>query len=186
MENVISETIIKIELSSPGLKKTHYYHGEVSKKKPSDATGYLLDYLQLRENKIQEQEEKNYEEAVAMSQLLKPEDNPALFAEIEEYEVKKQEIIESPTPSFRKLNRKPRKFTIYDYSAIEQEELEERVDQLINSDGFYNEVLPYDHGQAVEKEKSKKQMSNKLLLGLIGVCVVCIVLLVIMITQWFA
>ena len=43
---------------------------------------------------------------------------------------------------------------LYDYSELEQEELEENVADLINRDGYYNEVVPIDEGMEYDDKRN--------------------------------
>ena len=57
--------------------------------------------------------------------------------------MKQDEQEELKKKRFRKFKPKHH-FTIYDYSEIEQEDLENKVAELINQDGYYNDIVPVD------------------------------------------
>lgn len=53
---------------------------------------------------------------------------------------------------------------VFDYSEIEQEKIEERIDELVNSDGYYNEVEPIDLDSDYQGER---QVNKPLLIAII-------------------
>lgn len=59
---------------------------------------------------------------------------------------------------------------LYDYSELEQEELEENVADLINRDGYYNEVVPIDEG--MEYDDKRNGVDKRVIAVLAALCVV--------------
>ena len=83
---------------------------------------------------------------------------------------------EEEKPRIRKLS-KP-KFSIFDYSEIEHDQLEENVAALINQDGYYDEMVPFDEGE--EEKISKEGRGKKIALICLSIAVTALIIFFIM------
>ena len=121
----MSEKITKIEVLSIPLYKHRYIYDQVEKRETPDES---RQGSQLLVSAYREMEERERERA----QLLQKRDPESLPAKPQE----------EPPQRFKRLS-KP-KFSIYDYSEIEHDQMEENVAALINQDGYYDELIPID------------------------------------------
>lgn len=62
---------------------------------------------------------------------------------------------EAPVPYQPRLKRIRDRFqeAVFDFSEIEQERIEKEIDELVNADGYYNEIEPIDIDTEYEQEK---------------------------------
>lgn len=61
---------------------------------------------------------------------------------------------------------------VFDYSELKQQEMEEAVNELVNTDGYYDEVLPLDADEDIEEDGP---VLNKTAIILIGILLALLV-----------
>ena len=62
---------------------------------------------------------------------------------------------------------------VFDYSEIEQEKIEEKIDALVNADGYYNEVDPIDIDEEYQEER---HLNKPLIIAIIGLIIYIILI----------
>lgn len=156
---IIEETYIKINIWCRPIAKTRYKVTEIhSRPLPKDRRGTAMIMAEMR------QKEKSRHETPDKAPQRAPEDKAhkeytsalsvfsesyAGFDHAEEAEVPlvSESINEAPqeesTPRLKRLRTRISE-ALFDFSEIEQGEIEDRVNELVNSDGYYNEVEPED------------------------------------------
>lgn len=168
MENNVSEKILKLELWSPVLKRHSYTFSTDSKvmarNHSSEVSGFLYEVLDEIDRQSQILDEIN-----APAGMLNPLDMPDFDLKPETATGEKSA---TKKPKIRKLQRKS-KFTIYDYSQVEQGILEDQVNELINQDGYYNEILPLD----IDDDYETAQIQKKPLILLIIIVLILLFML---------
>ena len=160
------ERITKIDVVTKPLKKHTYMFNEMKESPIENRQG-----SQLLVQAFIEQEERELAEKAQLNekQAAQPIGTDDIFADILE------EPPEEKKPRFRRLS----KFTIFDYSEIEHDQLEENVAALINKDGYYDEMIPYDEGQVVKQ--AREGLGKKLIL--IGAAVLVTIIAIIIILK---
>lgn len=176
--NLVQEEFIKIELWSRPLKSNAFSYGDVRRimrktpisdsgafiaeiKKKNEGTGILqsLEETVASNNNVSIDDLKSefdlgsqILEDIPKESILKPIPSPTPYTDIESLEDNDNEDSEIKKP--KKISLKVRiSRKLYDYSEIEQEELEEKIADLINRDGYYNEVIPIDEGMEFDGKK---------------------------------
>lgn len=171
---IIEETYRQITLwCRPNLKRSTYSFSETRRARLSTASSSTIILREMRQRERRVLEESGLLDSKAAPKILDEvfeEYTSALsttsesFLAFEEREAAK-EISEAPQ-SFHSLqgnediemlldslpDKKPRlkrlrsriSNAVFDYSEIEQEKIEQKIDQLVNADGYYNEVEPVD------------------------------------------
>lgn len=134
------EIILKIDIACVPLKKHRYNFSEIHKRKEIKEK---RSASQLLSSAYREREKREEE-------ILKKK------AEVDKTLLEEIKKTESET-KIRKL-QKPR-FSIYDYSEIEHDQLEEDVAELINKDGYYDDIVPID--DEIEESPLKKLSLGK-------------------------
>ena len=147
------ETITKIEVITKPLKK-HLYSFEEMKEPDVPIENRRGSQLLVSAYIEREEREKEIEERAL----------PPSLEGIEPTEEEK--------PKIRKLT-KP-KFSIFDYSEIEHDQLEENVAALINQDGYYDEMIPFDEGR--EENISKEGLGKKIVLITLAVIITALII----------
>lgn len=151
----IRDIYTEINLGYRDLGRRIYSFSEI-RKAPIKDDGSLSSTLLLKMRKEEREEDLRSEAPVSIpvhdtaydeytSSLSPTSESFRSFAEREASE-------EAPAPEEqgkkpkRRLNRLRAKIsdTVFDYSEIEQEKIEQEIDNLVNSDGYYNEVEPRD------------------------------------------
>lgn len=179
MENQNEYTTINITLYSPPLRTAIYPFSNTKKKKKEShaGSGILSDILNEKEQRIQEKERvlAQQSELLVNSHLLNMEDSPTYE---EDYYEPTSSVSptyannllylesDAPTPKgFKKLKRSINE-KIFDYSEIKQAKIEEKINELVNADGYYSEVLPIDveNDEEVEDLKVEKSYRDSTLL----------------------
>lgn len=170
--NILSEELIKIEVWSRPLAKTHYAPAALAEQprpKDKEGTGILFEQL-IEANEANEADEIE----TNIEDLFNPLDLPEISAPNE------HTAADTKAPRSKGIRRFMPKIDIYDYSELEAEALEQKVDELINADGFYNEVVPIDADEDFDSARS----INKFLLIVIGGLIVTIIAFILIILTW--
>ena len=186
--SIIEEQYIQINLWCRPLARTNYSFDEIRKAKlhpRSDGTSTLLAAMREKERR---------EDAATRALMQEKRANDAVHAEytnaLSEFSeayagFSKSEIADSiaaeeqsasvdETPDIKvrphRLNRLRTKVAtaLFDYSEIEQEKIEEEINELVNADGYYDEVEPVDVNEDYEEEKS----INPTVILLVGVLII--------------
>lgn len=171
MGNNNDYTTINIVLYSPPLKTVSYHFTNTKKRKKEThaGSGILSDIIFEKEQRMQEKEQISAQqsELLVNSHILNIEDSPALDEEYNDYETDIKPNIHplfesnSPPPKgFKKLKRSINE-KIFDYSEIKQAEIEEKINELVNADGYYSEVLPIDVENNDEIDNASVEKSFK-------------------------
>ena len=135
---VVKEVIYEIDFWSPPLKKHRYSMNAIERRTyvvSGTASGILMEGLQRRDkvaSGILEKQDDN------LKDLVDARDAPE---EISDQDKKKES---KSSRKFRSLQKKIDSM-VYDYSAVRQGEDEDEVLELLNKDGFYDEILPLDY-----------------------------------------
>ena len=74
---------------------------------------------------------------------------------------------------------------IYDYSEIEQAKAEIEAEKIVNQDGFYNEVVPWDSDEDEENSSRSKINANKPIIIVISLLVIVTLTMFYMIASTF-
>lgn len=190
--SIIEEHYTKISLWCRPLSRNIYSFDEVGKVRlhpRSDGTKTLLAEVREKERKAAASskvlmQERRAEDRVhaeytnalsefspAYAGFSKSEIEDSIEAEFEENDG--QEAAENPRRLKRFRNRVATKVAnaLFDYSEIEQQQIEDEINELVNSDGYYDEVEPEDANEEYEEEKPV----NTALIVLIGVLVLFLV-----------
>lgn len=177
------EVVIEIHYySPPGLKRHRYFIDNLETRIPEPGTpsGILLNELRSRES--------------AASGILKsgdrsevdPYSDQAIRAEeFNEFvdQVETEAVIKAKPPKrrLRSLNKKIETL-IYDDTAVKQGQLEDEAYELLNQDGFYDEILPIDYDDdAPETDKKPVKeliMYLAILFGMVGIIVLWVKLVI--------
>jgi len=124
--NILREEYVRLVLWSRPLKKRRYSFSEVrTKRLPCDEA-----------SSAQDSADAAYTGILTLDDALispAPQDS---FTEVPRVKKKR----------FKRLAEKIDD-TLFDYSEIRQEELEEEIQNLVNMDGYYDEVVPIDAGE---------------------------------------
>ena len=183
--NIVSEQYIQINLWCKPLSRSRYSFDEVRKKKlhlRSDGTTTLLATMRERDRKEaeasrilqREQREKDNVHAEYTNALSEFSEVFAGFSksEIAEAIETESEAAEEPVEAVSRprLKRFRSKIdaAVFDYSEIEQQKIEEEINDLVNADGYYDEVKPVD----ADEEYEEKNPINKTVILLIGALIV--------------
>lgn len=178
---VISEHYKQYEIWCRPLDRTRYSFSEMKKKKlPANDEGssaLLRSYREkerifieksgILERQSRHERDEAYEEYT--SALSVTSESYAAIAKKEEEESKApvhSQPMKSSLPQAPRLKRLRAKISdaVFDYSEIEQEKVEKQIDDLVNSDGYYNEVEPADID--VEYEK-KSRITKPLIIAIV-------------------
>ena len=147
--SVIREVIENIDFWSPPLKKHRYQMNSVRRKvfiSPGKGSGLLIDELQKRDR------------LAAASGILESrpstDDTETSVYTYEEFINKtgKEETEKPEKRRFRVIRRIEE--IIYDDAEIKLGELQDEAYDVLNDDGFYDEILPADYDEEYEKESS--------------------------------
>lgn len=151
MSVVVKEVIAEgIDYWSPPLKKHRYSWSSVERRayiENGTASGILMQEIRERERTYtgilaqkKAAETTDEEPAQDMSGFLDDTDG----AEVDPTEAEQIEETK-PKRSFRTIKRI--EDLIYDDTAVKQGELEDEAYELLNADGFYDEILPVDYDE---------------------------------------
>lgn len=190
--SIIEEHYTKISLWCRPLSRSTYSFDEVGKVRlhpRSDGTKTLLAEMRekerraasasrvlMQERRAEDRVHAEYTNALsefspAYAGFSKSEIEDSIEAEFEENDG--QEAAENPRRLKRFRNRVATKVAnaLFDYSEIEQQQIEDEINELVNSDGYYDEVEPEDANEEYEEETPV----NTALIVLIGVLVLFLV-----------
>lgn len=190
--SIIEEHYTKISLWCRPLSRSTYSFDEVGKVRlhpRSDGTKTLLAEMRekerraasasrvlMQERRAEDRVHAEYTNALsefspAYAGFSKSEIEDSIEAEFEENDG--QEAAENPRRLKRFRNRVATKVAnaLFDYSEIEQQQIEDEINELVNSDGYYDEIEPEDANGDYEEEKPV----NTALIVLIGVLVLFLV-----------
>lgn len=195
---VIQEIYTQYEVCCIPLSKTRYTFSEIRHVKLSDAGESTSALLKLvREKEKRELEKSGLLTPREPSRALRDEahdeytsslsttsESYAAFSMIEE--LKQDSIPQIPPdelaaetarpayePRLKRIRSKVQN-ALFDYSEIEQEKIEQEVDELVNADGYYNEVEPIDIDVDYKKER---RLNAPAIIAIIGLIVYIIVIL---------
>lgn len=131
--------VIIIYLRSKPLIKTVYSFDELSHAHVSrhGATGILLNMTDKREKEREQTEQA--EQGKGFGKEGFNEEQPP----------------EGNESHFRKIDNKKKKFSIWDYSELEYDELEKEIALKINVDGYYDEIVPIDKNEETENDNER-------------------------------
>ena len=178
---VISETYRQYEIWCRPLKRAKYSFAEMRTKAispDSEGSTALLRKMREAERKAIEasgilQKERQVPQRDAAfdeytSSLSTTSESYAAFQERDNRELPLSSPVASATlgdqeessaeipmyqPRLRRIRDRIQE-AVFDFSEIEQERIEEEVNNLVNADGYYNEIDPIDIDTEYEKEKS--------------------------------
>lgn len=138
----------------PGLKRHRYFIDSMEQRVPDPGTPSGLLMLELKEREraaMQVQEPATYldESHLSSDERVDRQEFNEFVEEIEKEEPKKKK---RKIKALNRINRKIETF-VFDDTPVKQGELEDEAYELLNQDGFYDEVLPIDYDEA-DPEKS--------------------------------
>ena len=139
--NILREEYVRLVLWSRPLRKRRYSFSAVRMKRPPcDAAAAVPDPADAE-----------------YTGILAPDD--VVFSPAPQ-----DSFIEVPRVKKKRFRRLAEKIddTLFDYSEIRQEELEEEIQNLVNMDGYYDEVVPIDAGE----EYTEKAEINGIVIAL--------------------
>jgi hypothetical protein len=145
------------------LARTDYSFDEIREeriKKPNSATGTIIASL--------ERAELDRGSGVLPSQshasgILRLSEEDIEIAEARTRLERKEDL--SSLPRFRRLKAKIDN-KVFDYSEIEREKIEEEIQNIVNKDGYYDEIEPVDADDEIE-ETRRINPAAVLVIGLI-------------------
>ena len=147
MSVVVREVIAEgIDYWSPPLKKHRYQWSSIERRAYVDngtASGILMQEIRERE--------RTYSGILAQKEAAKGTDDNEQpdqnMGEAQEESLQDNDEQDEATPrrKFRKIKRI--EDLIYDDTAVKQGELEDEAYELLNADGFYDEILPVDYDE---------------------------------------
>ncbi len=157
---IVNETYRQINLGDRPLARRRYRFSEIRKVKLKDdgsLTSSILLHIRRQEKKYAEESgllsarqpvrDSVYDEYT--SSLSMTSESFMGFSERERLDAGEDVSVEQAAivpPKQPRLKRLQAKISdrVFDYSEIEQEKVEQEIDQLVNADGYYNEVEPAD------------------------------------------
>jgi len=157
---IVNETYRQINLGDRPLARRRYRFSEIRKVKLKDdgsLTSSILLHIRRQEKKYAEESgllgarqpvrDSVYDEYT--SSLSMTSESFMGFSERERLDAGEDVSVEQAVivpPKQPRLKRLQAKISdrVFDYSEIEQEKVEQEIDQLVNADGYYNEVEPAD------------------------------------------
>ena len=166
--SIIEEQYIQINLWCRPLARSTYSFDEVRQEKlrpRSDGTRTLLAAMREKERRedaasgLLAKEKHAHDNVHAQYTSALSEFSPAYAG------FSKDEIAESISAGDgqEEAEEKPRRLkrfrtkvatALFDYSEIEQQKIEEEINELVNSDGYYDEVEPADANEDYEEERT--------------------------------
>ena len=165
----VKDEYLQFNLWTRSLGKTTYAFSDLKTGKisdPTSATGALVASLEKAETvKGSGVLPAQHPSVAAASNLT---DEEAAIAEARARLEHKEDL--SSLPRFRRLKAKVDS-RIFDYSEIETSKIEEEIQNIVNRDGYYDEILPVDADEEVE-EASKLNPLALVVGGLIVAIVV--------------
>ena len=174
--SIVKEVIQTIDFWSPPLKKHRYKMSSVRKKvfiSSGQGSGLLMDELQRRDRLaaasgiLSEQGPVYNEDGTYIEPGMDP--NAAYYDGADQQDDTGEK---APKRRFRVLKRIEE--IVYDDTAVKQGELEDEAYDVLNDDGFYDEILPvdYDEDIVMKSEVPIKQIAlyGGLLAVLVGIC----------------
>lgn len=131
------------------MARKEYFFSEIRQeaiRNPKSATGTLLSSL--------EKAEMDKGSGVLPSQtrasgILKMSEDDIEIAEARARLESKEDL--SALPRFRRLKARIDS-RVFDYSEIEREKIEEEIQNLVNKDGYYDEIEPVDADEELEEK----------------------------------
>ena len=142
--SVVKEVLYDIDYWSLPLKKHRYSLKSVARKAYTSngtASGILLDEIREREREASGHLSQRLLEVSESDNVLIPVIEAASAPVPVRIDQKKESAADR---RFRVLKKKVDSL-VYDYSAVRQGELEDEVFEILNKDGFYDEILPIDY-----------------------------------------
>lgn len=185
--SIIEEQYIQINLWCRPLARSVYSFGELRQEKlrpRSDGTKTLLATMREKERREDEasgllmQERRVHDNVHDQYTSALSEFSPA-YAGFSKDEI--AESISEEEDQEYQAEEKPHRLTrlrtkvataLFDYSEIEQEKIEEEINELVNADGYYDEVEPADVNDDYDEEKPL----NTTAIFLVGVLILFLVL----------
>jgi len=146
--SVVKEVIQTIDFWSPPLRKHRYKMSSVRKKvfiSSGQGSGLLMDELQRRDklaSGLLSEQKPQYEENFASDMFEQRSDS---YEDVSEQPEEKKE--RAPKRRFRVMKRIEE--IVYDDTAVRQGELEDEAYDVLNDDGFYDEILPVDYDEDI-------------------------------------
>lgn len=146
----VRDEYTQINLWNRPLARKEYLFSEIRQeaiKNPKSATGALLSSL--------ERAEMAKGSGVLPSQARAPgiltmSEEDIVIAEARARLENKEDI--NALPRFRRLKAKIDN-RVFDYSEIEREKIEEEIQNLVNKDGYYDEIEPVDADEELEEDR---------------------------------
>ena len=182
-----NQLVYVITYCSPILSRNKYDFSELRHARIArhGATGLLLDKVES-EKKREAELEKAYEKAAERAQVIKdstPGMSSHLLKENEGFDRATEE--EERKAHFRKITKKKKGFTIWDYSELEYDDLEKETAEKINQDHFYDEIPPIDIKSDISADEGFKKKLDPKLAGLIVLAVLSLTVSIMIIMSLF-
>lgn len=151
--SVVKEVIQTIDFWSPPLKTHRYKMSSVRKKvfiSSGQGSGLLMDELQRRDklaSGVLSEQKPQYEDGFASDMF---EQRPDSYEDGSELQDENKAM--APKRRFRVMKRIEE--IVYDDTAVRQGELEDEAYDVLNADGFYDEILPVDYDEDISMGSS--------------------------------
>lgn len=168
---IIEEQYIQINLWCRPLSRTRYFVSELRHVKlhpRSDGTTTLLAAMREKERRedeaskvlMQEKRSRDKVHAEYTNALSEFSEAYAGFSKSEIAEnieaedgLLEQAEVSEPRQRLKRIRTKVAT-ALFDYSEIEQQQIEEEINELVNADGYYDEVEPIDANEEFEEKRT--------------------------------